>query len=164
MTIINADTYTRVLQVLTLISQGKTPTAACIECGTTFTTFLKAVRETRELTEMFVDAEQSGMDTLADVLLRITTDEEYGSSDPKIMKIMSENIKWYLSRKRPTQYGDRMLVEHKLTADRVIVDALTRAKDRAEGRLIENKSGVVDAVYEVIDSVVIPAELRQFFS
>lgn len=158
-----ADTYTRILKAVELISQGKTPTAACLEASISYPTFIKHIKNVPELQDAYVEAEQMGLDTLADVLLRITTDADYGETDPKMAKVVSENIKWYLSRKRPTQYGDKLLVEHKITLDRIITDAIDAGKQRALGYA----PPVVDVTPTVVEetrwAVPIPAELQRFF-
>jgi hypothetical protein len=156
-----ADTYTRILKAVELISQGKTPTAACIEASISYPTFIKHIKNVPELQDAYVEAEQMGLDTLADVLLRITTDDTYGETDAKMAKVVSENIKWYLSRKRPTQYGDKLLVEHKITLDRIITDAIDAGKRRALG--YTPAIDVTPTVVEEPQRVVIPPELAQFF-
>lgn len=74
---------------------------------------------------------------MADILLEMETNPVYGSSDPQKMKIISENIKWLLSRRRPSQYGDKVTVEHNVTADAAIVEMLARGRDRANSLMIE---------------------------
>jgi hypothetical protein len=145
-------TLGKVIAVLTLISQGKTPTAACAEVGVSWSTVLKHASATPEMKDMLVNARQSGFDTLADILLEIDT-HAMGSSDPKIMKVLSDNIKWYLAKHAPQKYGEKVTVEHNITADRAVVDALSRGKQRA----LHGK--VIDAVvHEVVEEVVhIPA-------
>jgi len=147
------DIYPRVMAALNFISQGHTISASCDKAGLSYTAFKKYVDSTPELLDVFTDAEQRGYDRMADALLQIDSDLVYGSSDPKKMKIISDNIKWYLSRKRPAQYGERVTVEHNITADRAIIDALERARQRSIG------GEVIDAAYTVVGEIVQDEEL-----
>lgn len=147
------DMYPRVIQALDYIGQGRTKTAACDLAGVNVSVFNRYVKATPELAEIFEDSEQRGYDRMADTLLTIDTDVVYGSTDPKKMKIISDNIKWFLSRKRPQQYGERVTVEHNITADRAIVDALERGRQRAiAGRVLD------DVAYSVVQTTL-PAQL-----
>lgn len=146
-----ADTFPAVLRALDLIGQGHTQSVACDEAGISVHAFKNAVRNTPELSELFTDAEQRGYDRMADALLSIDNDSVYGTSDPKKMKIVSDNIKWYLSRKRPQQYGERVVVETTITADRAIIEALERARQRSITGV------VIDAVaYDVTQQMLSP--------
>ena len=142
------DVYPAVMRALTLISQGRTKTSACDDAQISTSVFDRHVRGTPELAQMYEEAEQRGMDTLADILLEIDSNDQYGSSDPKVQKVMSDNIKWYLSRKRPKQYGDKVTIEHSITADKAIIDALERGKARAIGQVVE------DVAYTVVEEFV----------
>lgn len=138
------------MHALDLISQGKTETVACDEARITKDTLMLYTSKDVDLAAMMYNARARGFDTLADVLLHIDTDVEYGSSDPKVMKVISDNIKWYLSRKDSKRYGDKVLVEHTLHADKEIVEALSRGKERA-------LNGVIDRVaQEVVFQIVAP--------
>lgn len=142
------ETYSRVMRVLELISQGRTPTAACDDQRIAWSTVRKYLEQNTELQEAFNDAEQRGIDTLADILLDINGHHHYGTTDVAKQKVISDNIKWYISRKRPKQYGDRVVVENTFTMDRVVLDALERGKQRAlAGR-------VLDAVAEEVTEAV----------
>lgn len=145
------DTYTRVLLALDHIGQGKTESHACDLAAVSVQTFRKCLGDTPELADLMVECEARGYDRMADALLHIDTDLTYGSSDPKKMKIVSDNIKWYLARKRPQQYGERVIVENTFTADRIITDALEQGKLRAmRGRVLE------DVSYSVAQAVFLP--------
>jgi len=137
------DYLTGVMRALDLIGQGYSQTRACDVAKITVSTFKHYVKSTPELIAIFDDAEQRGHDALADVLLDIDNHPYYGTNDPKAQRVLSENIKWFLSRKRPAQYGDKMLVTHNITMDRVIVDALTRGAERA--------GNIIDAEYKVLE-------------
>lgn len=145
------DIFPNVMRALDNISQGHTLTAACDLANVSVTAFKKYVSNTSELHDLFNEAEQRGYDRMADALLTIDTDPVYGTTDPKKMKILSDNIKWYLSRKRPAQYGERVIVENNITADRAIIDALERGKQRAIQAAVIN-----DVAYEVVQDVLLP--------
>src|SRR5688572_8020453 len=153
------DNYTKVINVIVLISQGHTLTSACDEQRISFDVFRREVNKVPELSALFVDAEQRSYDVMADALLDpfgVRQANTYGEQDPKRAKIMSDNIKWYLARKRPYQYGDKSIIEHQFTADKTIVEALQRGKDNVMKALVE------DATYSVVEDTVptLPPELK----
>lgn len=152
--------YPNIMRVLTLLSQGHSITKACDACNISASQFHKHIHSQPDLEELFLDAEQRGFDTMADALLEIFTHPLYGESDDKKAKVISENIKWYLAKKKPSSYGDRQIVETHITADKAIVEALSRGRERAERGVIE------DATYKVIedqfDIEKLAPELRQF--
>lgn len=147
MTNLLQDVYIRVMHALDLISQGKTETVACDEARISKDTLEQYTAKDVDLAAMAYNARARGYDTLADILLHIDTDVEYGSSDPKIMKVISDNIKWVLSRRDSKRYGDKVQVEHTLHADKEIVEALSRGKQRA-------LDGVISRVAEDVQAVI----------
>lgn len=120
------DIYPYVLKVLDLISAGHTRTSACDEVRIGVSTFLKYVEKTPELQDMLAEAEQRGYDAMAEALLQPDNHAVYGHSDPKMASVQSKNIMWFLEKKRPKEYGPKVTVAHEITADRAIIDALTR--------------------------------------
>lgn len=145
------DYYPLVMKALDLISQGRTVSAATDAAGIPYSTFRSYVDKTPELQQIFNECEQRGYDRMADTLVEIdVTCAIAGVTDPKVMKVLSDNIRWFLSRKRPQQYGERVTVTHNITADKAITDALMRGRERAMGTLIE------DATYTVVEQVVLP--------
>lgn len=148
------DYYPAVLYAIDRISQGKTKTAACDDANISIAVFDKYVKENTELQEQLREAEQRGFDAMADALLQPHNHKLYGMTDSKMAKIMSENIKWLLSKRAQKVYGDKLEVKHEITLDRAVVDALARAKGRAlQGALpAPDASNVVDAEYTVIDN------------
>lgn len=141
---IPVDIYPSIMRAIDLIGQGRTKTSACDEAGISVTAFNTHVSASPELREMFDEAEQRGYDTMAEILLEIDRHPHYGSSDVAKASLISRNIQWFLSRRRPAQYGDKVVVENRITADKAIVDALNRARERAT--LLE------DVPYEVVDT------------
>lgn len=115
------------------------------------------------------DAHERGADALADILLNIDSDAVYGDTDVKVMKIKSDNIKWYLSKRFNQQYGEKIVVENTFTADKAITEALARGKERAmkaiTGTVTEQAARQIvdDVAYEVVDvSPSQPLDLSQF--
>jgi hypothetical protein len=161
-----ATIYPRVMHVLTLISQGLTLTTACEQAQIPTSTLLKHVQTAPELQDAYVEAEQRGLDTLADILLNIFSDPHYGQSDPRRAQILSNNIQWYLARKRPSQYGDRQIIETHITADKAIVEALSRGRERAERAALDDVPYTVVSETPIkraeIDLALVPPELREF--
>lgn len=152
MNIIEAkDIYTDVMKVLDLLCQGKTLTAACAEVGLPVIAFNRAVKKEPQLAELYAEASQIGYDNMADVLLDLTQmTTRYNVSDDKEFKVMSDNIKWYLSKRDQKRFGDKVTVENVITADRAIVDALARGRERALSRI--QKDNAEDAAFQVVPS------------
>jgi hypothetical protein len=87
---------------------------------------------------------------MAEALPRIYDHHIYGVEDPKMAGVVSSNIKWLLERRRQKAYGAHSTVEHHLSADREVLDALQKAKARAQG------GNVIDhVVNDIIDIDVI---------
>ncbi|RTL04981.1 hypothetical protein EKK58_09245 [Candidatus Dependentiae bacterium] len=126
------DYFPKVFQAVELIAQGRTKTYACDEVGITVTVFDNTVKQYTELQELLVEAETRGYDTMADMLLTIDSRGIYAHSDPKMAKVISDNIKWLLERRKSKQYGQRVQVEHNITADRAIINALSAGRRRVE--------------------------------
>jgi len=162
------DVAVKVMQALDWISQGRTPTDACrMVCLSTFQ-FKQALRDPL-FEALAVDAMERGADALADILLNIDSDAVYGDTDVKVMKIKSDNIKWWLSKRFNQQYGEKIVVENTFTADKAITEALARGKERAmkaiAGTVTEQAARQIvdDVAYEVVDaSPSQPLDLSQF--
>lgn len=125
------ETLAKCLSVVALIAQGRTPTRAMDESHIAFDTFNKYCGEHAELLQMYQEAIQRGHDVLADILLEIDTHTLYGTMNPAMAKVLSDNIKWYLAHKDPVRYGEKVTITHNITADKAITDALQAAKTRA---------------------------------
>lgn len=125
-------------------------------------TFKQYIAADKHLQAEFENAEQRGYDTLADLLVNPFDNRIFGDTDVKKIKVICDNIKWFLSRKRPTQYGDKSIVEHQITADRAIIDAMQAGKQRVIDSVI------TDVVYSVVETetqpvkAALPPELLQF--
>lgn len=107
--------------------QGTLLTEACKLYGVALSTVRRWVTELPELMQMLRDAEQDFNDALAEALLNIDSDRTYGSTDPKVMKVKSDNIKWILERKDRERYGQKVEVIGNATADQTIITALREA-------------------------------------
>jgi hypothetical protein len=125
------DYIPAIMHAIDLISRGYTKTRACDECNITTSLFDRYVRDNDTLRDIAAEATQRGYDTLADILLEIDSNPIYGSTDAKMAGVISKNIQWYLSRRKPKEYGDRVTVDVQLNADKTIIEALSRAKVRA---------------------------------
>jgi hypothetical protein len=94
-------------------------------------TFKRYVAEDAKLTELFVEAEQQSYDAMADALVNIDNHKVHGQSDPKMAKVISDNIKWVLGKRRPKDYGERVTVDTNITMDIAITTALDAARNRS---------------------------------
>lgn len=152
------DYYPLVLKALELISQGQVVTRSCDQAGIPVATFEAYIARDPQLQALRVEAERRGHDALADALINIDNHRIHGHSDPKMAKVVSDNIKWFLSKKDTKRFGDKVEVTHTLTADRAIVDALNAARNR----VAQIAPPVVeDAIFEVVnDEDEIAALLR----
>ena len=138
------ELFPRIMSAIDLISQGRTKTSACDASGISITAFDTHIGSNEALQNLAAEAVRRGEDALADILLEINTHLYYGTMDPRMASVLSKNIQWYLARKRPKDYGDKMLIEHSISADKIIVDALTRGRNRAiTGNVLDGVEYVV---------------------
>lgn len=129
--------YTQCMGAIDLISQAWTETAACDECRISVRAFRKYTEENVELRELREEAAVRGYDRMADKLLDPFGDPLYGESDVKRAKLISDNMKWLLARRRPDQYSERVKMEVTITADRAIIEALERGRDRVSSMVLD---------------------------
>lgn len=146
------DYYPAVLYAIDRISQGKTRTSACDEANIDIGTFDRYVKADVELQTMLAEAEQRGHDAMADALLQPFNHRLYGHTDPKMAKVMSDNIKWLLGKRASKQYGEKLEIKHEITLDRAVVDALSRAKNRAMQGSLPAPEPTAEAVPDFIDA------------
>jgi hypothetical protein len=78
-------------------------------------------------------ARNESLEDLADSLLTILDDEP----DTLRARLKSENIKWILSKRKPSTYGDKLEVSVNQTID--ISQALSDARNRAQLPIIKQK-------------------------
>ena len=156
------DTFSQAMRVIDLVGQGHTVTSACQNTGISVKTFQRCVRADEQLMALFEEADQQGMDMLRDLLLNIDNDAQHGRSDPRMASVISKNIMWVLSKRKPEMYGDKIVVENRITADKAIVEALSRGRDRALQRPLIDVTAkeVIDEM--IIDTSSIDPELLQF--
>lgn len=148
--IVPVDEIKQVLSVLTLIAEaGLVPTKACDHAGVSYGMFARLTTTYPQLAQLRMEAEDRLYDRMAEALPNIDNDRIYGRTDAKMANVISGNIKWLLERRRQKAYGAKSTIEHMITADREVLDALNNAKARAQGKLVE---AVVD---NAIDLTVI---------
>lgn len=140
-----------VMKAIEIISGGTTRTDACDEAGITIPTFEAYVNRTPELQELLAEAERRSYDALADALINIDNHHLHGRSDPKMAKVISDNIKWLLSKRSTKTYGDKIEVTHNLTADRAITDAIMQGRSRVAQALLAPPAEAIDAEFAVVE-------------
>lgn len=152
------DRYSTVMLIIDRIATGRTLTRSCQEYGVSVANFNRWMRDApEEIKELYVEAQQVSYDTMAEALVNIQTDAVYGTEDARMANVISGNIKWLLSKRRQREYGEKLTVEHNITADKAITEALDRAKERF-------KSGVTldlvakDVTEEAVKQIVHEAE------
>lgn len=150
MSVVRYENYPKVLQALELISQGHTVTQACIKATVTLDAFEKAIDGDEQLKSLRAEAERRGHDSLADALINIDNHKIHGQSDPKMARVVSDNIKWFLEKKDPKRFGQKVEVNHNVTVDRAITNALNAARGRVAA--IAKSPDVVDAEFVTIPS------------
>lgn len=133
------DTYSLVIAAIDQIAQGHTKTAACEMVGVSVRTFNHVVKQDELLAELFEAAEDQSYDVMADSLVNISDNTLFGTTDPRLAAVVSKNVQWLLAHRRKKKYGEVVTVEHDIKADKEIIDALQRGRERAEGRLIEGE-------------------------
>lgn len=122
--------YAAVLDAITDVSNGETLTRACDDNNVSVATFHKYIKGSPELAEMYEEAVQRGLDAMADALVHIDNDERFGHTDPKMAKVVSDNIKWLISKRDPERFGDRIEVRQTVSVDLAITSRLNAARTR----------------------------------
>jgi hypothetical protein len=141
----SVDNYTAALRLIDLVAAGNTIRAALQKTpGITRMQFKRMVAADPNLQAMYAEAVECFKDANFDLLLNIDDDPEMGRSDPKMAAVISKNIQFALGALEPDKYGPQVKVTHNVTASQEIIAALTAARARAEGTMIENN--VEDAV------------------
>lgn len=125
------DTYPLVTKAIMLLSEGRTKTRACDEAGISISVFDNYIKSNPAMEDLYREAEQRSYDAMADALLEIDNHKIYGQSDAKMANVISSNIKFLLGKRRPKEYGERITVDHNVTMDKAIIDALTAGRRRA---------------------------------
>jgi len=154
------DYYPAVLYAIDLISQGNTLTEACDQSNLPISTFHNYIKRDENLHAMYVEADQRGSDAMADALVNIDNHRIHGQSDPKMAKVISDNIKWVLSKRKPKEYGDRVQVDHSVTVDVAITTALDAARRRVPVQEVEVIDATAVPVYEDEDAAI----MRELFA
>lgn len=131
------DTYPAVIKAITAISEGKTETRACLDAGLSVRVLRATIDKNDQLRDLYNEAQVLGYDRMAEILLEIDRDPHYGQADPKMAKVISDNIKWLLEKRKPKEYGVRVQHDVNLTADHAVIEALARGRARAQGEIID---------------------------
>lgn len=138
------ENYCAVLYAIEKISQGKTPTAAVDAANISWATFTKYIETVPELATLKDEAEQRGADAMADGLVSIfDPTNPYHESDEKKAKIISDNIKWLLSRRFGRKYGEKIEIKQETTITHVITQQLEQARQRS---ITAQRPDVIDLV------------------
>lgn len=145
------EQYAAVLYAIEKISQGYTPTKAVDEANIPWATFKKYTTEDPTLAAMLDEADQRGADAMADALLTLGhKNNPYSCTDPKEQKVISDNIKWLLSRRHNRKYGEKVEVKVEATVQHVIVEQLEAARQRSYAAITEQRLPVLDADYVLL--------------
>lgn len=112
-------------EAITLATSGMSLNAICKELNISNENMRSYLNNNLSFKTKFNDAREDGYDALADQLLTITNEE----SDHNKAKVKSDNIKWLLSKRKATVYGDKIEVNMNATID--IGATLAEAKARA---------------------------------
>jgi hypothetical protein len=124
------ETYAKTLDAIGLIGQGHTFTSACDLAGVSIPAFHKCIKENEDLAGALDEAQTRGNDAMADALIDIDNHKVYGTTDPKLAKVRSDNIKWVLARRDSKRFGDKVEVTHNVNVDVAITSRLNEARNR----------------------------------
>lgn len=154
------ERYQKVVKVLGLHAEGKTIRKALREVNGGFAVglsrqmFERMCVEDAELRTLRLEAARSFQESYHDLLLNIDDDPTEGRTDAKMAAVISSNIKHVLAVDNPDKFGNRVKVEHNITASDAIVAALEAARRRA------GLGPVIDAVLVEMVEKVGPEEER----
>ena len=119
----------KVMEAIRWITEGKLPVEARELTGLSHAQWNKWTK-IEPLATFLAEAMTDGRDHMAQMLVRMDKDPTM-PVDPRWGKIISENIKWYLSKMDTRRYGDKVQIDHHISADKEILMALDRAKERS---------------------------------
>lgn len=142
------EQYTVAVRVIGMHAEGKSIRKALREVGTmSRVTFERLCAENEDLRRMRVEAAHAFREQYHDLLLNIDDDPIEGRSDAKMAAVISANIKHVLAVEDRERFGDKVKIEHNITASEAIVKALDAARQRAgHGHIID--AVAVEAVGE----------------
>lgn len=148
------ERYQKVVRVIGMHAEGKTIRKALREVnegstvGLSRQLFERMCVEDAELRALRLEAARCFQESYHDLLLNIDDDPVEGRTDAKMAAVISSNIKHVLAVDNPDKFGNRVKVEHNITASDAIVAALEAARKRA------GLGTVIDAVVvELVESV-----------
>lgn len=112
---------------LNLAAEGKPVRTIIAAVGCSRTQFYKILQNNPGFEREYSRARKFGFETVAEDVLTLVDDDPFG--DPQLLKIKSDNMKWFLGVCDPARYGQRQTV----TVETVDISAaLTEAKQRAK--------------------------------
>lgn len=137
----SAATPENIALLLQLLSEGysveKAGKSANIKVGDIW----RVLEFDENIRRRFHEHRRKGLEKLADTLLDIPDDYEEIARG----KLKSDNIKWLLSKRLPSEYGDRVQVDVNHTVD------ITGALDEAKKRVLPKSYQELPASKETLD-------------
>lgn len=162
-----AVTFAKALDVVKLVSEGKTVLEACDEIFIAVQQFRAACKREPALQTMLAEAEETRDDILADMLVNM----QKLPSDPKMASVMSSNIKFLIERRRPMKYGKvPEAVNPDSDQNKLLAEALRAAIDRipvAAQPVQPVQPTITDATFSVVEpkkeapALGVPAQFRE---
>lgn len=144
--------YPAVMFAIERVREGDTLSEACKQSGITVTAFRRIANSDTSIAELYAEAKTNGDDALADKLLTLHEEE----SDPRIISIMARNIQWLLER-RSKAYSPRIEHNHTHGADKELIAALNRGRDRVMNAnaplLLQSEAVVEDVEYVEVEDL-----------
>jgi len=120
----------KVMHVIKLIEQGYSVSRACRKVGLSNETLYATMKRYDWIQDAYDSAQRLACDALVDALLDIRDHPVYGSDDPKVMRVVSDNIKWVLARKDRARFGTQ--TQHDAQANAKKAEEITSAMQRAK--------------------------------
>lgn len=150
--VLPVEVLPQIMKAIDLLRDGNTLHRACALAGISRHVFVTHVAKNPELQQVFDDALSEADDTLAEILVDI----DQVHSDAKMAAVVSKNIQWLLSRRRPERYGDKITVKTESSADQEIVGALKMALQRipvpAQPLIRKEAHVMIDVSPEVVNA------------
>jgi hypothetical protein len=133
-------------EVCERLAEGMLITAIAVELGFAPSTLLEWRERYPDYAAAYARAEQIGFDRLAEKLLSIPKQD----GDVQRQRLESDNIKWFLGKRNPRIYGDKLELNVNQTID--IGSALSEARARALRPVSDQQSA------EDVEFVDIPSD------
>jgi hypothetical protein len=104
----NYDPVQKRLDILALLTEGKSLRTACLEVQVHVQTVMGWLRQNEEFKQAYLEAKQEGADALADSITELADQAIREPEKANAIRVAIDARKWVASKLKPKSYGDRI--------------------------------------------------------